>query len=196
MKTSFYTHDELAEIGFKSYGEKVLISKKASIYSPSKIEIGDNVRIDDFCILSGKITIGSHIHIGAYSALYAGDFGIKIGDFSGLSPRCTVWAMTDDFSGNALLGPIVPEEFRNVYGGEVILEKYVSLATGVTVIARNTEGGGIKINEGCAVGAMSLVNKSLSEWTIYFGIPCRAFRERSRKIAELGEKFISSLEYK
>lgn len=62
--------------------------------------------------------------------------------FSGLSPRCTIWAMTDDFSGNALLGPVIPENFRNVFGGEVILEKYVSLATGVTIIARNTEGGG------------------------------------------------------
>ena len=191
MKTSFYTHDELAEIGFKSYGENVLISKKASIYSPSKIEIGDNVRIDDFCILSGKIAIGSHIHIGAYAALYAGDFGIKIGDFSGLSPRCTIWAMTDDFSGNALLGPTVPEKFRNVIGGEVVLEKYVSLATGVTVI---TKSKGIRLQEGCAVGAMSLVNKSLSGWRIYFGIPCRVFKERSRKMAELSEKFISSLE--
>lgn len=57
MKTSFYTHDELAEIGFKSCGKNVLISRKASIYSPAKIEIGDNVRIDDFCILSGVIFI-------------------------------------------------------------------------------------------------------------------------------------------
>ena len=142
MKTSFYTPGELAEIGFKSYGKNILISRKASIYSPSKIEIGDNVRIDDFCILSGKIKLGSHIHISAYTALYAGDFGINIGDFSGLSPRCTIWAMSDNFSGNALLGPVIPENFRNVFGGEVILEKYVSLATGVTIIARNTEGGG------------------------------------------------------
>ena len=191
MKTSFYTHDELAEIGFKSYGENVLISKKASIYSPSKIEIGDNVRIDDFCILSGKIKLGNNTRIAAYSALYAGDFGITLKDFVTLSARCTIWAMTDDYSGNALIGPIVPEKFRNVIGGEVILEKYVSLATGVTVI---TKSKGIRLQEGCAVGAMSLVNKSLSEWTIYFGIPCRVFKERSRKMAELSEKFISSLE--
>lgn len=37
---SFYSREELKKIGFKSYGENVLISKKASIYSPEKIEIG------------------------------------------------------------------------------------------------------------------------------------------------------------
>ncbi len=35
------------------------------------ISIGDNVRIDDFCILSGKIELGSNIHISAY-CLYNG----------------------------------------------------------------------------------------------------------------------------
>ena len=52
---SFYTENELKQIGFKRIGENVLISRKASIYQPELIEIGNNVRIDDFCILSGNI---------------------------------------------------------------------------------------------------------------------------------------------
>ena len=55
---SFYSQEELMKIGFLSVGKNVLISKKASIYNPSVISIGNNVRIDDFCILSGKVTIG------------------------------------------------------------------------------------------------------------------------------------------
>ncbi len=51
---SFYSRDELKKIGLKKYGENVFLSKKASIYNPEKIEIGNNVRIDDFCILSRK----------------------------------------------------------------------------------------------------------------------------------------------
>ena len=51
---SFYSKEELKEIGFKKYGENVLISRKTSIYNPEKIIIGNNVRIDDFCILSRK----------------------------------------------------------------------------------------------------------------------------------------------
>lgn len=34
--------------------------------------IGSNVRIDDFCILSGRLEFGSYVHIAAYSALYGG----------------------------------------------------------------------------------------------------------------------------
>ncbi|PSU67593.1 hypothetical protein CTM67_20550, partial [Photobacterium phosphoreum] len=63
---SFYSYEELKKIGFSSFGDNVLISKKASIYGASKIDIGNNVRIDDFCVLScsnGKFNIGNYIHI-------------------------------------------------------------------------------------------------------------------------------------
>lgn len=48
----FYSREQLEKIGFKSLGKNVLISDKSSIYSPENISIGNNVRIDDFCILS------------------------------------------------------------------------------------------------------------------------------------------------
>ena len=34
--SSFYSVDELNTLGLKSFGEKVLISRKCSIYSPEK----------------------------------------------------------------------------------------------------------------------------------------------------------------
>ena len=49
---SFYSRSELEHIGFATIGKNVLLSRKASIYSPAMISIGDNVRIDDFCIVS------------------------------------------------------------------------------------------------------------------------------------------------
>lgn len=52
--TSFYIDEELSQFGLKSYGKNVLISRKCSIYSASTISIGDNLRIDDYCLLSGK----------------------------------------------------------------------------------------------------------------------------------------------
>ena len=61
---------ELKDMGFKSIGADLSISKKASFYGVENISIGSHVRIDDFCILSGKISIGDYIHIAAYSALF------------------------------------------------------------------------------------------------------------------------------
>lgn len=97
METSFLSRDEIMSIGFASFGDNLKISRKASIYSPEKISIGNNVRIDDFCILSGRINIGSNIHISAYVALY-GQAGITIQDFSGISARCTLYSAIDDLS--------------------------------------------------------------------------------------------------
>lgn len=172
---SFYSNLELKKIGLKSFGEKVMISKKCSIYSPSDISIGSNVRIDDFCILSGKISIGSNIHISAYSALY-GSKGIVINDFSGLSPRTTVFSSMDDFSGDFLIGPIHDSNKTNVIGGTVIIDKFVQIGAGCIVFPNLT------INEGTVVGAMSLVTKSLEPWSIYVGTPCRRIKNRKNNL--------------
>lgn len=60
-----FSESELKAIGFLKYGKNVLVSRKASIYNPEQMVLGDNIRIDDFCILSGNIKLGSYIHIPA-----------------------------------------------------------------------------------------------------------------------------------
>lgn len=173
---SFYSHKELKKIGIKSYGDNVFISKKASIYNPDRLIIGNNVRIDDFCILTGHIKIGSYVHISAYCGLY-GKNSIKINDFSGTSPRTTILSATDDFGGEYLIGPMVPKELTNVMGGPVILEKYVQIGAGCVIFPNVT------LNEGVVVGAMSLINKSIiDEWVIYAGIPAKFLKYREKKI--------------
>lgn len=71
-------------------GRMYLSAEKSAYTAPKKISIGHDVRIDDFCILSGKIEIGNYIHIGAYCALYAGDFGIVMRDFSDMYLRAFI----------------------------------------------------------------------------------------------------------
>ena len=176
--TSFYTEKELTELGLKKYGKNVLISRKCSIYSPAKISIGDNVRIDDFCILSGEIILGSYIHIAAYCALY-GIFGIEMENYTGLSPRCTVFSATDDFSGNYLISPMVDKNKTNVTGGKVLIKKFSQIGAGSIILPS------VIINEGVAVGAMTLVNRSLEEWGIYAGIPAKRIRARERGLLKL-----------
>ena len=171
--TSFYSAEELEQIGFKSYGCNVLISKKASIYSPEKISIGNNVRIDDFCILSGNIRLGSNIHISAFCALY-GAMGITLKDFSGMSPRCTIFSASDDFGGDYLIGPIHSSSLTNVTGGPVILEKYVQLGACTTVMPN------LIVGEGAVTGTNTLVRKSIDSWTINVGIPSHILRERKK----------------
>lgn len=178
---SFYTQEELKQVGIKELGENVYISKKASIYNAANISIGSNVRIDDFCILSGNIVLGSHIHISAYCALY-GAKGIIIEDYSGLSPRTTIFSAMDDFSGDYLIGPIQPKESTNVIGGIVKIEKFVQVGCGCVVFPHLT------ISEGTVIGAMSLVSKSLESWGVYAGIPAIRIKDRSKELLRFVKK--------
>lgn len=182
----FLSKDQLSALGLKSVGDNVLISDKASIYSPELISIGSHVRIDDFCILSGDITLGSYIHIGAYCALY-GKFGIVMEDYTGLSPRCTVFSASDDFSGDYLISPMVPEEYTNVTGGKVTFKQFVQIGAG-TIILPN-----VTIEEGVAVGAMSLVKKDLLNWGIFGGNPIKLIKQRHNALLDLYDDHKKSL---
>lgn len=176
--TSFYNRKELEELGFRSIGKEVFISRKASFYGANNITIGNNVRIDDFCILSGNIQLGNNIHISAYAALY-GAKGIILKDYTGISPRSTIYSAMDDFSGDYLIGPINPETLTNVTGGTVILERYVQIGCNSVVFPNLT------IGEGSVIGAMSLVNKTLPKWGIYIGVPCKKLKDRTKTLTNL-----------
>lgn len=172
---SFYSKEDLANLGFKGLGDNVLISKKACFYGISNISIGNNVRIDDFSILSGHISIGSHIHISAYAAIY-GSKGVIMEDYTGLSPRATIYSAMDDFNGDYLIGPIHEGSLINVTGGMVRICKYAQVGANSIIFPDLT------IGEGAVVGAASVVKKSLEPWHIYAGIPVKKIKERSKNL--------------
>ncbi|SMB88727.1 galactoside O-acetyltransferase [Desulfonispora thiosulfatigenes DSM 11270] len=187
MNNSFYSKEELIGLGFCEIGSNVLISKKASIYNASKISIGNNVRIDDFCILSGTISIGNFIHIAAYSALYGGECGIEINDYSNISSKNSIYAISDDYSGMSMTNPMIPDKYKKIYGEKVVFEKHVIIGSSCVVLP------GVVLGEGSSFGAMSLINKSSEPWTINAGIPFRKIKDRSKEILKLEEQFIKEV---
>jgi len=178
IKDSFYSEEELKTLGFRKIGHNVKISRFARFYGIGSMEIGNHVRIDDFCILSGKIKLGNYIHISAYAALY-GSVGIELDDFSGISPRCTIFSASDDFSGHFMIGPMVPDNLTNVIKGKVHLKKYVQIGAGSIILPEVT------VNEGSVIGAMSLVTKTTEEWMVYAGTPAKIIKKRAKEIIQL-----------
>ncbi len=177
--SSFYSEIELREMGFKYIGKNVKISRKTSIYGVSNISIDDNTRIDDFALLSGHIKMGKHVHIAAYAALFAGEAGIEIEDFCGISARCIVYAASDDYSGQALSNPTIPDHYRKVTNETVIFRKHALIGAGCTVLP------GVIIDEGASFGAMSLIVKNAKPWTMYVGVPAKELRPRDKKLLQL-----------
>lgn len=178
---AFYTQFELDELGFKYLGKNVKVSKLASIYNARNIEIGDNSRIDDFCVLSagdGGIAIGRHVHIAVYTSLI-GDGRIVMEDYTCLSSKCALYSSNDDYSGNFMTNPTIPSELTNVTHAPVIIKKHSLVGAGSVILP------GVVIEECVAVGALSLVNKSLESGIIYIGQPAKKIMKRSKKCLEL-----------
>jgi len=171
----------LKKLGFLSIGQNVNISNRASFYNTANISLGDNVRIDDFCVLSagaGGIFLGDYVHIAVYSSLM-GAGKISLFDFSGLSSRVSIYSSSDDYSGTMLTNPTVPSRFTGVTHADVTLEKHVIVGTGSVILP------GVTLREGVAVGALSLVNNDCEAFGIYAGIPAKRIGNRSRKLLEV-----------
>lgn len=182
--TSFYSEDELKQLGLKSFGKNVKISRHACFYGTDNISVGDNVRIDDFCILSGRIVLGSNIHIAAFTALYGGEKGIFIDNFANISSRVSVYSVSDDYSGETMTNPMIPDEYKNVKSESVCIEKHVIIGATSVVLP------GVRVREGSAFGSFSFVNRDSEPWSINAGIPFKKIKDRSKKLLELEKKFL------
>ncbi|ALD20245.1 acyltransferase [Hymenobacter sp. DG25A] len=185
---AFFSQEQLEKMGFRALGKNVLLSDKAAVYGAKNISIGDNSRIDDFCIMSagaGGIVIGRHVHIACYVSLI-GQATITIEDFAGLSGKTSVYSSSDDFSGNYLTGPTVHSDFTNVSHKSVHIGKHVIVGAGCIILP------GVTIGEGSALGAMSLANRNCEAFGIYSGSPARLVKQREKKMLQLEQAFLTS----
>lgn len=181
---AYLTKEALQAMGFKAIGEDVKVSDKASIYNPETIEIGDRSRIDDFCVVSGRVSIGKYCHITPMCLIAGGSPGIALADFCTLAYGVKVFAQSDDYSGSSMVNSLVPTKFKNEYLAAVSLERQVIIGAGATIFP------GVTIREGCSVGAMTLVNKSTQPWGIYAGNPARRIKDRKQDLLELEAQFL------
>ncbi|MCB8747117.1 acyltransferase [Rhodoferax sp. U2-2l] len=182
------SREAIEGMGFAAVGQNVLISNRASFYNCAAISIGNNVRVDDFCVLAagvGGIEIGDYVHIAVCSTLIGGG-RITLSDFSGLSSRVSVYSSSDDYSGATMTNPTVPHEYTGVVHADVFLGKHVIVGSGSVILP------GVTLQEGAAVGALSLVNRDCKAFGIYAGNPARRVKERQRDLLELEQRLIAA----
>lgn len=185
----YYSREALEAMNFKSLGKRVMISEKACIYQPEKLSIGDDCRIDDFCVLLGDITLGRHVHIAMFVHIGGGNQGVVIDDFVSVAYRSSIATHSDDYSLQTLSGPTIPAWARGGDEGGVYVGKYVIIGTNSFVMP------GSYIGEGTTVGAFSLVKGKLDDFYLYAGRPVRKIRENSRECINLAKRVLESEKY-
>jgi galactoside O-acetyltransferase len=189
----FLSRPELESMGFHSLGNHVQIDRQAVFINPATMSVGDHCRIDAFSLISAGpegIHIGRYVHLGASCQIFGGGGVVVLEDFSCLSGRATVY--TCSVSGrslvkNLMLNPTVPEAFRNMSQGTVILKKHSGVGCGSVVLP------GVEMGFGSIAGALTLVRKSVPEGVVICGNPPQILLHRNRADLErLEEEFFAS----
>jgi len=173
--TRFLLNSELSKMGFAHVGANVSIDRSAIFIGTNNISIGSNVRIDAFCLLaaaSGDINIDESVHIAASTRLFGGA-GITVGRFSGISSGVSIFSQSDDYSGGYLANPLSPDDLRNVKSGRVELMPYSLVGSNSVILP------GVKIGKGASVGALTLVNKTVPDFSVVTGNPIRKIGVRN-----------------
>ena len=185
----YYDENQLVKFGFGRLGRNVRIAKNCTLINLSEILIGSNVRIDgNTTIVAGpaQVTLNNFIHVGGGGYIIGGS-GVVLEDFCNLSQGVRIYTRSDDFTRGAFTNPTVPKEYTNVTALPVVLRKHVVVGSGSVILP------GVTLEEGTAVGALSLVRKSTEPWGVYSGNPAIRISTRRQINRDIEAKLLATL---
>jgi acetyltransferase-like isoleucine patch superfamily enzyme len=169
-------------------GRNVVFGQNVVLRHPRKIRIGDNVVVDDHCLLDAKgednagITIGNGVFIGRNTILSCKNGDIALGDRANLGFNCEVFSASRVTIG----ADVLLAAYCYVVGGDhdfsdtskPVLAGGRS-SKGVTVGDGVWMGSGAKILDGvtlganAVIGAQAVVREDVPEYGIAAGVPAR-----------------------
>ena len=132
----------------ENIGDNVSIYENVYIYSPENLSIGDNVSIHPMCYIDAT-------------------GGIYIGNDVSIAHMVTVMSTTHLFD-----DATIPIKDQGCESKKTVIKNNVWIGAKTTVLY------GVKISQGSILGANSVVNKDVPEFSIAAGIPAKIIKER------------------
>lgn len=176
----------------KYCGANVIIGKTVRIRYPHLVSIGDNCIIDDFTYISTALELQGHNHISSGCKIIGGSGStLVMKPFSTFSPNVVIAAGTDDYVGG-IATPLVDSKYKgDVKYGTVVIGRHSIVGSGSVILPNVT------MNDGSAVGALSLVKSDLEEWSLYGGVPAKKLKARNKtKILDFESELFNELKFK
>jgi acetyltransferase-like isoleucine patch superfamily enzyme len=174
-------------------GRNVVFGQNVVLRHPHKIRIGDNVVIDDNCLIDAKgdantgITIGSKVFVGRNSILSCKNGDIELADGANVGFNCEIFSASRVTIGrDTLLAAycyVIGGDHDFSDPGAAVLEQG-RRSSGVAIGAGAWLGAGAKILDGVAigdraiVGAGAVVRDAVPEGAIAVGVPARVVGQR------------------
>jgi acetyltransferase-like isoleucine patch superfamily enzyme len=190
----FYLRKKLYPLLLGKVGRGLIVGRNVSLRHPGRIVLGDNVTIDENCIIdargageagvvledgvilnrgcmilakNGPVRIGRRTTVGSNSAIVSLS-GVDVGEAVLLAGNCYLSAGSynvDDVSA-------VIMDAGAYSKGPIRIGSGAWLGTGVIVL------DGVTVGAGAVAGAAALVNKDIPDNGIAVGVPAKVVRDR------------------
>ena len=176
-------------------GGNVVFGQNVVLRHPHKIRIGDDVVVDDNCLIDAKgdsnrgITIGNGVFVGRNSILSCKNGDIELEDGANVGFNCEVFSASSVRIGrDALIAA-----YCYVIGGEhdfsdpsQPIVAQTRRSTGVTIGAGAWLGAGAKVLDGVSIGeravigAGAVVREAVPSGVVAVGVPARVVGQRGQ----------------
>ncbi|MGD1895798.1 MAG: DapH/DapD/GlmU-related protein [Phormidesmis sp.] len=191
----------------QSVGKNVVFGCGVTLRHPQKITIGNNVIVDDNCVLDAKgetnrgITIGNDVFIGRNSILYCKNGDMEIQDKVNIGANCEVYSKQRLVDGKGTLIAAynyIMSGGRYDYRSAIPLAEQSSYSDGPTIVGENCWLGakgvvldGVSIGHNAIVGAGAVVTKDIPDAAIAMGIPAKVVGQRKIASEEATSKAVA-----
>jgi acetyltransferase-like isoleucine patch superfamily enzyme len=176
-----------------SCGRNVIFGQNVVLRHPHKIHVGDDVVIDDNCLIDAKgesntgIRIGSGVFVGRNSILSCKNGDIELANGANVGFNCEIFSASRVRIGaNVLMAA-----YSYVIGGDhdfsdasrPVLEQSrrsagVSIGDGAWIGAGAKILDGVTVGEGAIIGAAAVVREDVGPRAVAVGIPARVVSTR------------------
>jgi len=176
-------------------GRGVAFGANVAIRHPGKIRIGDNVVIDDNCVLDAKgesnkgIMIGNGVFVGRGTILTCHNGDIILEDNVNIGFNCVISSLSKIvIKKNHLMAAFcylvggdhdsartdIPVLFQGRSSKGITIEENVWLGAGVAIL------DGVTVGRDSIIGAHAVVNKNVPEFAIAAGVPAKFLWDRRK----------------
>src|SRR6185503_7954512 len=174
-------------------GRNVIFGQNVVLRHPHKIRIGDNVVIDDNCLIDAKgdanrgIAIGSGVFIGRNTILSCKNGDIEVADGANIGFNCEVFSASRVTVGKDVL----MAAYSYIIGGD---HDFSDPAAAVLAQSRKSAGvfigdgawlgdgakilDGVEIGAHAVIGAGAVVRDNVEPYAVAVGIPARVVSSR------------------
>jgi len=175
-------------------GSGVVFGRNVVLRHSQKIYLGNNVIIEDNCVIDAKgesnrgISIGNNVMIGRNSILSCKNGDLNIGDNTIITLNSYIQsAKRVDIGKNVGIGAycfIIGGGEHEMSRTDIPILAQGQIIKGITIEDNAMIGTGAKVKDGITigrdafVGAGALVTKSIPEFSVAVGVPAKVIRKR------------------